>query len=211
MSGPAPVSDMRTVNWRASVSCHFASTPARSLNAPLRIPLATSDLVCASVWLLIFSRVFLRHVAAHGANRRGPRGEPPRPSGFQPTPLLLYKRNRRPFFLFSHSPLPRAQCSSTLCLHRSPSAAACSSPSPGKLTPPFRRTSSCGNPLQRALRVRCIRTSSRTSPPRRRRTSSLAAGLPFLRRTSSSATPPPQVRPDAPLPLSFLDFGSWGR
>jgi hypothetical protein len=37
------------------------------------------------------------------------------------------------------------------------------------------------------------------------------AGSPYLRRTSSSATPPPQVRPDAPLPLSLLHFGSWGR
>jgi hypothetical protein len=69
----------------------------------------------------------------------------------------------------------------------------------------------CGNLLQRPHRVRCIRASSSSSSPRRRRTSSPAAGSPFLRRTSSSVTPPPQVRPDAPLPLFFLHFRSWGR
>ena len=104
ISGPAPVSDMRTVNWRASVSCHFASTPARPFNAPLRIPLAVLDPVYASVWPPLFSRVLPRHVAARGANRRGPRGEPPRPGGFWPIFSLLYKDNCPFFFLFSHSP-----------------------------------------------------------------------------------------------------------
>ncbi|KAK1653523.1 hypothetical protein QYE76_071328 [Lolium multiflorum] len=78
---------MRTVNWRASVSCHFASTPARSLNAPLRIPLATSDLVYASVWLLIFRVYFLatwRPVA-------NPRREPPGPAVFSPSSLFFIR------------------------------------------------------------------------------------------------------------------------
>jgi hypothetical protein len=125
--GPAPVSDMRTVNCHASVSCHFASTSARSLNASLRIPLAVLDPVCASVWRPIFSRVFPRHVAARGANRRGPRGEPPRPSGFQPTFSLLYKHNCPFFFLFFAFLILCAQCFSPSRFRRSPSAVARSS------------------------------------------------------------------------------------
>lgn len=138
------------------------------------------------MWPYVFSRVSLRHVAAHGANRRGPRGEPPRPSGFQPTSLLLYKRNRRSSFIFfAFSTSLRAEFIASVPLPFS-IAAACSSSSPGELTPSFRRTSLRGDTLLQPHRARSICVSPSCSSPRRRRTSSPAAGSPLLQRTSPS-------------------------
>jgi hypothetical protein len=68
--------------------------------------------VCASVCLLIFSRVPPRHVAARGANRRGPQSEPPRPGGFRPTFSLLFKLEPSPLLPLLAFPILRAQCSS---------------------------------------------------------------------------------------------------
>jgi hypothetical protein len=109
-SGPAPVSDMRTVNWRASVRGHFASTPARTLNAPLRILVATSDL-CAPPCVFLLPCVYhratwrpvVRTVAARGANRRGP-------TVFGPSSLFLYKAKSSPLLLLLAFPTLRALC-----------------------------------------------------------------------------------------------------
>ncbi|KAK1630018.1 hypothetical protein QYE76_004333 [Lolium multiflorum] len=68
----------------------------------------------------IFSRALLCHVAARGANRRGP-------AVFSPFISLLYKCNCPFFFLFFAFLTFAHSCSSPLRLRRSPSAVACSS------------------------------------------------------------------------------------